>query len=276
MGVLGSIAARMTRVVYCIGGWVFLEKLPAWKRQAYISAERFTARFKDTVICVNPSDTTLALKLGIKPKKHVITIPNGIDLALFESQQLSREQARSQLGLTPDVYMIGSVSNYYAPKNIPGYLDTIRSVIDQNPNLHFVIIGDGPERDLIEKRITDLNIQNSITLLGEQDHASRFLKAFDLFVLPSTKEGMPFALLEAMSASLPCISTNVGAAKWMLENNAGIIVAPSDAIALGKAILLLSNDKTQSTTLGTNAKEAVKNRFPLEKTLSENASALLD
>jgi glycosyltransferase involved in cell wall biosynthesis len=279
MGVLGSIAgniAKIDRIVYRIGGWVFLEKLPSWKRQIYIYAERFTARFKDTIICVNPSDETEAAKHSIKPKSKVITIPNGIDFVRFESNLLSKNEARTKLGLKQDNIVIGSVSNFYAPKNIPAYIDTIRDVIDQNPSLHFVLIGDGPERKLIEQKITDLNLTESITLAGEQNNASALLHAFDIFTLPSTKEGMSWSLLEAMAASLPCIATDVGAAKWMLGDTNGIIVPPSDTQALTRAILELANNESKRFQLGQNAKEAVQNRFPLEKTLSGNASTLLD
>jgi glycosyltransferase involved in cell wall biosynthesis len=279
MGVLGSIAghiAKVNRVVYRIGGWVFLENLPQWKRQIYIYAERFTARFKDVIICVNPSDELEAAKHAIKPKNKVITIPNGIDFARFESNLLSKNEARTKLDLKQEGIIIGSISNFYAPKNIPAYIDTIRDVIDQNPSLHFVLIGDGPERKIIEQKITDLNLTDSITLVGEQNNASSLLRAFDIFTLPSTKEGMSWSLLEAMAASLPCIATDVGAAKWMLGDTAGIIVPPSNTQALSKAILELVNNESKRNQLGQNAKEAVQNRFPLEKTLSGNASTLLD
>jgi glycosyltransferase involved in cell wall biosynthesis len=279
MGILGSMACRIARIdraVYRIGGWVFLENLPSWKRKIYICAERLTARFKDTIICVNPSDETEAAKHSIKPKNKVITIPNGIDFARFESNLLSKNEARTKLGLKQDGVIIGSVSNFYAPKNIPAYIDVIRDVIDQNPSLHFVLIGDGPERKIIEQKITDLNLTQSITLTGEQNNASSLLRAFDIFTLPSTKEGMSWSLLEAMAASLPCIATDVGAAKWMLGDTAGMIVPPSDTQTLSKAILELTNDESKRNQLGQNAKEAVQNRFPLEKTLSGNASTLLD
>lgn len=279
MGVLGSISgriAKINRVVYRIGGWVFLENLPSWKRQIYIHAERFTARFKDTIICVNPSDEIEAAKQSIKPKNKVITVPNGIDFTRFEANLLSKTEARNKLGVKQDGIVIGSVSNFYAPKNIPAYIDTIRDVIDKTPALHFVLIGDGPERKLIEQKITDLNLTESITLAGERNNASSLLRAFDIFTLPSTKEGMSWALLEAMAASLPCIATDVGAAKWMINDDAGIIIPPSDTQALRDAILELASNESKRIQLGQNAKEAVQNRFPLEKTLSGNASALLD
>lgn len=276
MGILGSIASQLPRTVYRIGGWVFLESLPAWKKQVYITAERFSARFKDTIICVNPSDVTAAQRLAIKPKKEIICVPNGVDLPRFETRLLSKQESRTKLGLNQDTMIVGSISNFYAPKNIPAYIDAIRDAVDQNPHIHFVIIGDGPERENVVKKIADLNLQKSITLAGEKTDASSLLRAFDIFTLPSTKEGMSWALLEAMASGLPCIATDVGAAKWMMENGAGIIVPPSDTQTLSNAILELANDESKRNQLGQNAKEAVQNRFPLEKTLSENAATLLD
>jgi glycosyltransferase involved in cell wall biosynthesis len=279
MGIVGSIATRLAkidRVVYRIGGWVFMEQLPAWKKQFYILAERLTSGFKDTIICVNPSDVDEAKRYSIKPKKHVINVPNGMDIPLFEQKLLSRDAARQKLQIDHSAFVIGSISNFYAPKNIPGYLDAIKLVTEKHPEAKVVIIGDGPERGTVKQKIIDLKLENQVVLAGEIDKASSLLRALDLFVLPSTKEGMSWSLLEAMATGLPCVATDVGAAKWMFENNAGSLVPASHALALSEAILKLIESPELRTTLAQNAKEAVQNRFPLEKTLSGNASALLD
>lgn len=277
MGIVGSMAARLAkidRVVYRIGGWVFMEQLPAWKKQVYILAERFTAGFKDTIICVNPSDVKEAERYSIKPKKQIIHIPNGMDIPAFEQKLLSRDEARKRLHLDPASVVIGSISNFYAPKNIPGYLDAIHLVANKYPEIKFVMIGNGPERDLVKKKVANLGLEKQVILAGEIDKASTLLRAFDIFVLPSTKEGMSWSLLEAMAAGLPCIATDVGAAKWMFENNAGSLVPASDTLALAEAMLKLIDSQKEQEILGQNAKEAVQNRFPLSKTLEGNAEAL--
>jgi glycosyltransferase involved in cell wall biosynthesis len=211
MGIVGSIAARLAkkdRVVYRIGGWVFMEQLPAWKKQFYIFAERFTSGFKDTIICVNPSDVDEAKRYSIKPKKHVINVPNGMDIPAFEQKLLSRDEARQKLQIDHSAFAVGSISNFYAPKNIPGYLDAIKLVSEKHPAIKFTLIGDGPERDLVRKKITDLGLEKQVILAGEIDKASSLLRAFDLFVLPSTKEGMSWSLLEAI-ATEPSLQGNL-------------------------------------------------------------------
>lgn len=277
MGFIGSIAARLAgqkNIAYRIGGWAFMEDLPAWKKYFYIIAERVTAPCKQTIICVNPSDVDEAGRYKIRPKKRVVNVPNGMDIPAFEQKLLDRNLARTKLGLDHSTFVIGSISNFYAPKNIPGYLDAISLVAKKFPEIKFVVIGDGPEHDLVKQKLVDLHLEKHVILAGEIDNASSLLRAFNLFVLPSTKEGMSWSLLEAMAAGLPCVATDVGAAKWMLGQDAGLIVPPSNTVALAEAIMSLIQDADKRAPLGQNAKEAVQNRFPLSKTLEGNFKAL--
>lgn len=279
MGVIGSIAAHQASVkhiVYRIGGWVFLEMLPTWKKNVYIWAERITAQYKDQIICVHQDDVELAERLKIKPKNKIICIPNGIDAEQFSNRLKSRALAREELHMNPDAFVFGSISNFYPPKNIPDYIEAIASMAKTYHQVTWVLIGDGPQRKLIEEKIQVLKLEKQVKLVGEKNDASSFLPAFDAFVLPSTKEGMSWALLEAMAAGLPCIATDVGAAKWMFEGNAGLIVKPGDTQELAETMDKLISDTSLQITLGKNAKEAVKNRFPLSKTLEKNLEALTD
>lgn len=277
-GVIGSIAGRLahvSRIVYRIGGWVFLEDLSAWKKAFYKYAEIWTARFKDVIICVHPNDVEIAKSIGIKPKLRLISVPNGIDLPAFESQLLARDEARNTLALD-SYFTFGTVANFYQPKNLPQYIEVCSIVAKQFPNARFVIIGDGEERALIESGIQTHQLKENVILVGARTDADRLYRAFDVFVLPSSKEGMSWALLRAMASGLPCIATDVGAARFMLEPNAGVITPSKNPTELANAMIALEEDEQRRKELGQNAKEAVQNRFPLKRTLSENASALLN
>lgn len=267
MGVLGSVAAeleRVPRVVYRIGGWSFLERISPMKQWMYRMAEKWSASKKDIIVTVHPGDEGVARREAIVPRGRLVTIPNGIDLARFDRELLTRDDARRALGLAPSDVVVGTLANYYPPKALPAYLETIAAL-----PFRVVIIGDGPERDAIRQKHRELNLGERVMLAGRRDDASTLLKAFDLFVLPSSKEGMPWALLEAMAARLPCIATDVGACRWMLEPDAGVIVPPDDPKALRDAIAAHASDAETRNRLGEAARRAVESRFRWETTLEK-------
>lgn len=275
MGVIGAWAAnleKVPRVVYRIGGWAFLEQTGWLKHKIYLWSEILTAAKKDIIVTVHPADEALAKLHHIQPRHQIMTIANGLDLEKFDRVLLSREAARAELGLTAEPTVIGTVANFFAPKNIPWYLKTLAQLSDLPDTVKFVIVGDGPDRPLIEKLQQDLNLTRRVILTGRKINTQSLYRAFDFFVLPSSKEGMPWALLEAMAASLPCITTDVGACRWMLEPDAGVVVPNQNQTALAQAIRSLLADKTRSEQLEKAARLAVANRFQwqtaVEKTIN--------
>lgn len=278
MGILGSYAAKraqIKKVVYRIGGWVFLEKLPAWKVWVYKSLEIWTAKWKDTIICVYPGDAAMAKRVGIQPRKQLLGIPNGIDIQDFRKELLPREVARQTLSLSPKELVFGTIANFFPPKNLPTYMEACAHVVRQLPEARFVIIGDGREREAIEQKIKVLHIEKNVWLPGAMEHASSLLEAFDVFVLPSSKEGMSFALLEAMAAGLPCVATKVGAAAYMLEDGrCGWLSSDQDTSQLAEQMIAAARSLPENQK-GKLAAEKVERDFPLQKNLEANLQALL-
>ncbi|MFH1704828.1 MAG: glycosyltransferase family 4 protein [Patescibacteria group bacterium] len=272
MSVVGSMAAQLEKVpltIYRIGGWAFLEKLGWLKRLIYLKSEQWSASKKDIIVTVHPADEALAKKLHITPRQKIVTIPNGIDLISFDVAALSKSAARQALGLDENKIVIGTTANFYPAKNLPWYLQSLSPLLQANANLENVIIGDGPERARIVDVIKQFGLEKSVRLIGRRDNAGALLKAFDIFCLPSSKEGMPWALLEAMAAGLPCIATDVGACRWMLEPNAGLIIPPNNAGALLESLKVLIANPEERLRLGQAARLAIQTRFRLEDTINK-------
>ena len=116
-------------------------------------------------------------------------------------------------------------------------------------------------------------LDDVVLLPGARDDAAALLAGFDAFVLPSSKEGMSISLLEAMAARLPCIATDVGAAKWMLDGG-GLVVPKLNPPALAEAMLRVLRDQTLGERLGREARHQVETRFPLEQTYRGNLEAM--
>lgn len=281
MGILGSLAARavgIKTVVYRIGGWVFLEPLSTLTRRLYLQAERLSARWKDVIICVHPEDERLAHELNIIPRKKLTTIPNGIDLPLFDQELLPRARARTELALTDskNVFVFGTIANFFPAKDLLGYLDACALIHQEFPSARFLIIGDGQERLALEKKLTRLGLVDVCILVGRRSRAGTLLRAFDAFVLPSAKEGMSWALLEAMAAGLPCLATKVGANSWLLDAEAGWLTPPQDPASLAQHMKDIFLQTAERTRRGERARERIKRDFPFQKTLQDNENALID
>ncbi len=284
MGVLGAIAADRLpqadrpRVVYRIGGWAFLEPLPAWKRWVYRTAERWSASKKDVIITVHPGDETIARDLKIRPREKVMTVANGLDLPEFTSRLATHAVARETLNLPEHAFVYGTIANAYATKGLLPYLATLHKVLQEDQNAYAVIIGDGPQFAQLKALRAKLDLTDRVLLAGHVDHAGTLLPGFDVFVLPSRKEGMPWTLLEAMGAGIPSIATNVGACAWMITHpdfpHAGLIVPKDDSVALQEAMHQLRVNDAERHALANGARTNVQQRFTWTETLRGNRDAL--
>lgn len=281
MGVIGSIAARYSktkpRVVYRIGGWVFLEPIAGWKKWLYRTAEKLTARFKDVIITVHPGDEALAKTLGIRPREKTITVQNGLDLDGFAAKLEPHQAARRSLGLPESGFVFGTVANAYATKGLIPYLDSVKTICDANPDTHFVVIGDGPELEELKAKKIRLALDR-LFLAGHRDDAGRLYQAFDVFVLPSRKEGMPWTVLEAMASGIPIVATDVGACRWMTRDatlgEAALIVPPEDAPAFEAALKKLAQDGELRLKLAQAGTKIVRHLFSWDATYRGNRDAL--
>jgi len=164
--------------------------------------------------------------------------------------------------------IIGTVSRLEYQKNIENILESAK--ILRRENIIYLVIGDGPERKKIEKLINRYQLKNNFFLLGDIPEAAKYLKAFDIFVLPSRYEGFPLVILEAMNARLPIVATDVGGLKEMIENKKeGILVEAKNPKVLAMAIKELIENKNLARNLAENAYRKVKEMFSLEKMVKE-------
>ncbi|NQU77858.1 glycosyltransferase family 4 protein [Candidatus Falkowbacteria bacterium] len=273
-GVLGSLAVKKRsmvngqwsmKVIYRIGGWAFAEDIPFWKKWLYIKAEKWTSKYKDIIINNCEAQRQLAIKFGIAPASKIITIYNGLDLEKLNF--LPREQARQKLMINDQSSMIiGTIANFYKNKGLE-YLIQAASKLKSKLNVQWsmVIIGDGIERQNLEKLIKESNLENQVILPGKIKDAWQYLKAFDIFVLPSIKEGQPWAVLEAMASKTPIIATNIAAIPEMIENNkSGLLVNPKDPKAIASKIEHLIENPEIAQDLSKNAKNTLEQKFTIQ------------
>lgn len=291
-GILGSLACQIlkilkpdkfknTKVIYRIGGWSFNDPSFGWKRKIWLLAEKITARFKDIIVTVSKKDEIQAKKLGIKPREKIKTIYNGVDIDILEKNFLERKKAR--LILEKEIikgmifnsnFVVGAIANFYPSKGVKYLIEGGKFFLENNPEFEnkviFLIIGDGMERKSIEELIKINNLENKFILLGEIINAYQYLKAFDVFVLPSIKEGFPWVILEAMAAALPIIATSVGALPEIIKNKKnGILIDPANPEQIAESIKEILENKILRERLSYNAYQTISKKFSLTKMVEE-------
>jgi glycosyltransferase involved in cell wall biosynthesis len=195
---------------------------------------------------------------GARPE-DVVSIPTGIDVDRFSPGAASA--ARSQLGLASEGRVIGIVATLRSWKGHRHLFEAFAGLADAGARL--VVVGDGPQREALEALAAELGIAGRVTFAGNQKDVVPWMRAFDLFCLPSyANEGVPQALMQAMSCGLAVVTTPVGSIGEIVQDgDTGRLVPPEDAGALRAAIESLLADDALRRSLGSRAREAALQRF---------------
>ena len=213
------------------------------------------------LICVSERARRQALEEGILPEK-IRVIFNGVRPVTAEPSV--RAAVRAELGLREDEVMVLNVGRL-VPEKAQKNLVSAAEKLKNNDRLRFFIAGDGPCRPDLEAQIAKAGLKDSFRLLGNRSDVDRLLNAADLFVLYSDTEGMPVSLMEAMSAGLPCIASELeGIAQLIPDERYGTLVAAGDPGLLADAIRRALADPERSAGQGKAAAVRIREGFSLE------------
>jgi glycosyltransferase involved in cell wall biosynthesis len=187
------------------------------------------------------------------PAGRVLTIPNGV-----RPPRLGVSTLRLELGLRPEDRLVLAVGNLYPVKGHRQLVDAVALLASRHPGLHVAIAGRGELEYDLRARAATLGVGQRLHLLGLRDDIGNLLGGADVFALPSLAEGLPLALLEAMSAGLPIVASDVGDVRTALAGGeAGRLVPPGDPGALAGAIDLLLRRPAAARRFGERASRRV-------------------
>jgi glycosyltransferase involved in cell wall biosynthesis len=224
----------------------------------------FLRRFDAVVAVSDPIAKSLRLS-GIRESK-IRVIDNGIDLPSFT-------QARATLAQKINKgrnLVVGTVGRLVAQKGLEYFLCAAREVLQESPDVTFVVLGAGPDREKLERMATELAIERNVLFAGHCTDMPGAYASMDVFVLASLDEGMPMAVLEALASKKPVVATRVGAVpRLIIHEKTGLLIEPRDVQALKLAILRLLNDASLRSQLG-NAGEALVNRNHSHNVMAKN------
>ena len=217
-------------------------------------------------------------RFNILPKK-ITAIPTGIDVDFFESVKPSPELLKN-LNIHPNDFVIICVANLHPNKGhrylLQAFekLHTSSSIVSNNPeesytqkkNIKLLIVGDGDERDNLKQQVADYQSRKNIFFLGRRNDVPELLKISHLFVLPTLFEGMSNAILEAMTCSLPIVTTDIPENRILIKDKkTGILIPTKSSDGIARAIQEILNNDHEARIIGIAAKEFVRMNFSLKK-----------
>ena len=237
VGRLGAPSAVRIRL-HTIHGWGHTPLDSRLRREALVNAERVCALRTTKLIAVSRevADEGLALRIGRPDQYAVIGAP--VEMAPGERDfGTARELARARLGLPTDAEVIGWVGRFSAQKDVRTLAEVIRRLLLERHNAYAALVGDGPDRELIEQLLHAEIVERRVRLMGERDDVDRLYPGFDALVHTSRHEGHPRVVREALAARVPVVSARVGGTgELAADERLGILVPAGDAGAYVAAL----------------------------------------
>lgn len=228
--------------------------------RAYAHFDRLVLRRFDRVFSVS-NDVKQALEQSGMSENKVFVIPNGVALSDFASAEPAKF-ARIPVG-SPVIGMVGRLAE---AKGFQYVLESAPEILKRFPDVHFVLIGDGPYRDHLKAQCEKQGTASRVVFAGKRDDMPSVYRSLDILVLPSLNEGMPMTLLEGMAASLPVIASRVGGIPKMIrERETGLLVSPMDVEGLRRAIETLLGNPAMRRQMGEAGRQWVKENASVEQ-----------
>ena len=201
---------------------------------------------------------------GIRPER-VMTVHTGIDVNRFDPENTAGD-LREELGLGLAAPLIGTVAILRLKKGYHFLLDAVPGVLREMPEAVFVLVGDGPQRNNISRKIESMGLSHSVLMLGLRRDVPNILKSIDLFVLSTLQEAHGGVFVEAMAMGKPVIGTDVGGVGEVIVHGVnGYLVKPGDSSALCETILTMLRDRERARGMGIEGRKIVQQRFTVER-----------
>lgn len=255
--------SRFLNIPLCIGiAHGFGDYDRAYRRKQV--KKRINRNWKFVGVSPAVKDYLLGLKSGFT-EENTVSITNAIDTEKAKEIILDKPAARMELGLNQSVEIVGALGRLVPLKGHANLIKAFALISSDYPNAHLAIIGDGRERNNLQTLIVNLNLEERVHLLGFQPDAIRLAKAFDIWVMPSFKEGLGLALLEGMCAKLPIIASDVPAMLPLIKGAGGIIIDPHSIKDIAAALkVYLDKSTKERVEIGQRAYEYLVNNHSIE------------
>ena len=260
---LGSFAGRLLfvpNIIQTIHGLSLNEKRPYYQKIFIYFFTLITLILCHKTIAISEMEQKQIKRIFKISSKKILLIKNGITATDYYQRELAREKITEIIKQIPkSSFWIGSIAELHKNKGLKYLLEALSKI---EKDISLFIFGEGDERNKLEEMINRQNLQTKVFLLGFKEDAIKHLKAFDLFVLPSVKEGLPYVLLEAGLAEMPVIASDVGGVKEIIDHNqTGLLSKSMDYKDLKEKIEFIINNPLKAREFAEKLKVKIETNF---------------
>ncbi|KPJ63249.1 MAG: hypothetical protein AMS15_01145 [Planctomycetes bacterium DG_23] len=266
-GILGRLAAHLLKVpviIHTIHGLPFHPYQGRLSNRTFITLEKMAARWTDKLICVADAMRDQAVAAAVAPPEKFITIYSGMEVEEFLKESDEGQKVRQDLGIPLNVPVVGKIARLFPLKGYEYVLQAIPQVLAKFPQVRFLFVGDGILREALEKEAREKGFAENVVFAGlvEPKKIPVFLKAMDVVVHASLREGLARVLPQALISGKPVISYDVdGAREVVFPGKTGWLIPPKSVDELTRATVEALSQPDEARKMGERGRSLFTERF---------------
>ena len=265
---------RRPKLVYSPHGFAFLSDEWGNRGRLFLASERVLGRFTDRVIAVSPGEAEQAVAHGIATRRRVAVVQNGVVSSELPATRHRIGEVVPELAAWDGAPLVGTLARMLPQKDPLTWIRVAARVAEAVPDARFVWIwgGGSLESDVLAET-ERLGLRDRIEFLGHRPDARRILAAFDVFLLTSRFEGLPYSVIEALAAGTPVVASDVDGTHDVVRHGETGLLAPGEHVeALANNVVRLLSEPHTATCLGAAGRTDVLERFSTERMVERTAS----
>ena len=273
-GVVGRLAGRMAGVPVVYTEHNKMERYHPVTRRLNLS----TWSMQQRVFAVS-EDVADSVRTHADLRVPVEVVLNGVDVGRFDrgGAETGAAALRRELAIPADAPVVGTVAVFRRQKRIDEWLEAARTLAARHPEMHFLLVGDGPLREELHQQSATLGLDGKVHWVGLQSDVRPYLAAMDVYMMSSIVEGLPIALLEAMSMKCTVVSTAVGGIPELVtEGTSGFLAPPERPDLLADVVSRVIASPAVLRSSGEAARRTVEERFSIRRMTQQLEDAYVD
>ncbi len=265
-GVTGRIVSKLTGIPVVYTEHNKQERYHTLTRRLNLATMPWNQR---VIACSNDVLASINQHVSLG-RERVQSLQNGVNTARFALHDFPRTRVRAQLELPAEKIIVGTVCVFRTQKRLHHWLTLAERLYRSNPNLRFVLVGDGPQEEQIRAQVRQAGMEQVISFPGRISEVRPWLAAMDVYLMTSEFEGLPIAMLEAMSMELPVVATRAGGiGEAITDGENGFLAEVEDWQALQAPLERLIDDEALRRQIGQAARTQVQRNFSVQRMARE-------
>ncbi len=270
-GMLGRAAAwslGVPAVIHTVHGAPFHPWQGRGARQFFQLCERWAARRCHAMISVADAMTDLMVAANVAPREKFTTIYSGMEVEPFLHADEHRQRVRQELGYRPEHVVIGKIARLFKLKGHDDVIQAAKTVVQQQPNVRFLFVGDGIFRERLLQQIAEAGLTDYFQFTGlvSPERIPELVGAMDIVVHASLREGLARVLPQALIAGRPAVSFDIdGAREVVISDETGYLIPPRNIEQLASSLIRLAADPALRAKLGSEGRRRFTDQFRHER-----------